>query len=191
MNKTFTISLPEWIDGFLSSGPETFSTVEDRMRLAIDLAAENVTQKTGGPFGAAIFDMDSGQLVSVGVNCVVPQNCSIAHAEMAAIALAQQKLKTFDLSGKGNFELATSCEPCAMCLGAIPWSGVVSVLCGASEADARAVGFDEGAKPVHWQQALKKRGIALTEKILQEDARRVLQDYKDSGGAIYNPSGKG
>ena len=34
----------------------------------------------------------SGKIVSVGVNVVVPQNCSAAHAEMMALMLAQQKL---------------------------------------------------------------------------------------------------
>ena len=186
---SFTINLPEWIEGFLSNRPELFSTVEDRMQLAINLACENIKRGTGGPFGAAVFEANSGKLISVGVNCVVPQHCSMAHAEIVAIALAQQALQTYDLSSKGKFELATSCEPCAMCLGAIPWSGVVSILCGANEADARAVGFDEGAKPAHWQQILKNHGIAIMENVLHHQAHQVLQDYKDAGGTIYNPSG--
>lgn len=190
MLNAFTISLPDWIRGFLAGLPARFASAEDRMRLAIDLSRENIGRRTGGPFGAAVFDMDSGKLISVGVNCVVPDNCSIAHAEMVAMALAQQKLQTFDLSSKGRFELATSCEPCAMCLGAIPWSGVQSVLCGASEDDVLAIGFDEGAKPAKWQQELKKRGITVSEGLLRNDASGVLQDYLRSNGAIYNPSKK-
>ncbi len=188
MNNTFTICLPEWVEGFIAGQPELFTSPEDRMRLAIALARENVARGTGGPFGAAVFEMETGKLVSVGVNCVVPANCSIAHAEMVALALAQQSLQTFDLSSKGKFELVTSCEPCAMCLGAIPWSGVQSVLCGASEADARAAGFDEGAKPDNWQQTLKSRGITVTENILQAEAAKILKEYATAGGKIYNPS---
>ena len=63
---------------------------EDRMRLAIRLASENVARGTGGPFGAAVIERDTGRVVSVGVNVVVPSGCSLAHAEAMALALAQQ-----------------------------------------------------------------------------------------------------
>lgn len=188
MHHQFSIKLPGWVDGFLAQPPAVFETPEQRMRVAIDLARENIMRQTGGPFAAAVFEMESGRLVSVGVNCVVPARCSLAHAEMVALSLAQQSLQTFDLSSKGRCELATSCEPCAMCLGAIGWSGVRSVLCGASEADARAVGFDEGDKPAHWQQALENRGIAVTEGVLQAEAAQILKDYRDANGTIYNPT---
>ncbi len=185
--KQFTIHLPEWLDGFLKNQPAHFPTAEDRMQLVIDLSAENIRRGSGGPFGAAVFEMDSGRLIAVGVNGVVPNQCSLAHAETVAIALAQQTLQTFDLSTAGRFELAASCAPCAMCLGAIGWSGLASVLCGAAESDARAIGFDEGAKPAHWQHELTTRGIAVTENILREQARQVLQEYTRTGGKIYNP----
>ena len=42
-----------------------------RMRLAIDMARLNVERETGGPFGAAIFERESGKLVAVGMNSVV------------------------------------------------------------------------------------------------------------------------
>lgn len=184
----FTIHLPGWIDAFLKTRPDTFTTPEDRMQLAIDLSAENIRRGTGGPFGAAVFEMDSGRLISVGVNGVVPNQCSLAHAETVAIALAQQTLQTYDLSTAGRFELAASCAPCAMCLGAIGWSGIKSILCGASESDAHAIGFDEGAKPARWQHELTTRGITVTENILREKARQVLQEYTRTGGKIYNPS---
>jgi tRNA(Arg) A34 adenosine deaminase TadA len=190
MNHSFSICLPMWVEDFLTHRPRCFTAPEDRMQLAIKLAGENIRNNTGGPFGAAVFDMDSGMLVSVGINRVVPLHCSIAHAEIIAIALAQQKLKTYDLSQQGRFELAASCQPCAMCLGAIPWSGVVSVLCGADEADAHAAGFDEGAKPAHWQHELQKRGIDVTENLLRDEAAAVLKEYHTSSGIIYNPAAR-
>jgi hypothetical protein len=42
------------------------------------------------------------------------------------------------------YELATSCDPCAMCLGATLWSGVRHVRCGATRDDAMLLRFDEG-----------------------------------------------
>ena len=48
---------------------------------------------------------------------------------MVAIQVGCKRLNDFSFSNKtpsstGNYELFTSCEPCAMCLGAILWSGV-------------------------------------------------------------------
>ena len=48
-------------------------------------------------------------------------------------------VQIYDLGGLGDgraFELVTTTEPCAMCLGAIPWSGLSSVVCGARDQDA-------------------------------------------------------
>jgi tRNA(Arg) A34 adenosine deaminase TadA len=68
---------------------------------------------------------------------------------MVAIMIAQKILGNFDLGDASvpAYELVTSTEPCAMCLGATPWSGVRGLVCGARDEDASAVGFDEGSKP--------------------------------------------
>jgi tRNA(Arg) A34 adenosine deaminase TadA len=108
---------------------------------------------------------------------------------MVAITVAQQKLKTFDL---GNhllpaLELFASTEPCAMCFGAIPWSGVSRVVTAAKDQDARDIGFDEGPKPENWISCLNQRGIEVIDDIAGESAREVLQFYKNSNGQLYNP----
>jgi tRNA(Arg) A34 adenosine deaminase TadA len=157
------------------------------MRLVIALASTNVAKGTGGPFGAAVFECRTGQLVGIGVNVIESTNCSHAHAEMVAIATAQQAVGNFDLGAEGmpKHELVTSCEPCAMCYGAIPWSGVRRVLCGARASDAEAIGFDEGAKPKHWVAELNKRGISVVRNLCRTEAVAVLQRYKAGGGTIY------
>jgi tRNA(Arg) A34 adenosine deaminase TadA len=157
------------------------------MRFVIKLARQNIDHRTGGPFGAAIFETGSGKLLAPGVNLVEPANCSIAHAEMVAIALAQQTKGSYDLGqGETICELVTSTEPCAMCLGAIPWSGVRRVVCGARGEDACAIGFDEGAKPADWVGALTRRGIEVTRDVLRDEASAVLNYYHTHGGLIYN-----
>lgn len=181
----FTVNLPDWVEEFLRTQPAVYRTLEDRMRLAIELSRLNIQHRTGGPFGAAIFDNQTGKLISVGVNVVVASRCSIAHAEMVAFALAQQKLATHDLASKGDFQLVTSCQPCAMCLGATPWSGVKLIVCGARGEDAEAVGFDEGAKPADWAKELQTRGIEVTLDVLQNEAKAVLNAYKSANGIIY------
>jgi len=162
-----------------------FSSVEQRMAFVIHLAAQNVKQQTGGPFGAAIFDKDTQQLLSVGMNLVVAHHNSTHHAEMIAIMLAQQTLRTFNVSEHGNFELVTSCEPCAMCFGALPWSGIRHVVCGATSADAERIGFDEGEKHPCWQQALEKRGITVQREVLRAQAALVLQNYSALKQIVY------
>lgn len=182
------LKLPEWLRTLLQPEAQTFNSVEARMRLVIGLAHENAERRTGGPFGAAVFEGHSGRLVSVGVNLVEATNCSIAHAEIVAISLAQRFVEHYDLGREGMplYELMTSTEPCAMCLGAIPWSGVRRVVCGAHGEDAGAIGFDEGAKPADWVGELRRRGIDVVRGVLREEAQAVLQQYARMGGTIYN-----
>ena len=186
-NSEIVLRLPPWLCALAERERHAFKSTESRMRLAIELARQNIEQRTGGPFGAAVFEADSGRLVSVGVNLVEASNCSMTHAEMIALALAQQAVGHYDLSAAGVFELATSTEPCAMCLGAIPWSGVRRVVCAAHGEDAAAIGFDEGAKPADWIGQLQKRGIEVVRDARRDEARAVLQQYARAGGLIYNP----
>ena len=188
----FTLQLPDWILPFLSGQELVYKTDDRRMSLAIELASLNVKNKTGGPFGACIFQISTGKLISCGVNLVTTANCSIAHAEMVAIAMAQKTLGTYDLANAqgGPFELVTTTEPCAMCLGAVPWSGVSRLICGATDADARAIGFDEGEKPSNWTEALEKRGITVLQNVLGPQAKAVLEEYMKNSGEIYNASKK-
>ncbi len=185
------IALPEWIEDLLGEPEYVCPTVEERMQFVIRLARWNVEQGTGGPFGAAIFDLSSGKVIAPGVNVVVPANCSLGHAEIVAIGIAQQRLGQYDLGADAELgrELVTSTEPCAMCLGAIPWSGVRSVVCGARDADAREIGFDEGPKPPDWVAALESRGITVVRDVLRAEAISVLRLYSESGGTLYNARG--
>lgn len=155
------------------------------MDLVLSLAQRNVDEGTGGPFAAAIFGID-GQLIAGGVNLVVPASAPIAHAEIVAIAHAGQTLGSWQIGHAGGHELTSSTEPCAMCLGAVPWSGVKRLACGASDADARAVGFDEGNKPTDWVNNLRSIGIDVEQDVRREEAAAVLQRYASGGGAIYN-----
>jgi tRNA(Arg) A34 adenosine deaminase TadA len=186
------VELPSWIDGFRASLPERLETPEERMRVAISLSRQNVTEGSGGPFGAVVVARNSGEVLALGVNRVEPACCSSAHAEIVALSLAQQSLGSWNLAeaGKGPVELVTSCEPCAMCLGAIPWSGVNSILCGASKHDAEAAGFDEGDRPDRWTDRLEARGIQVITKLLRTEAAEVLELYARSGQTIYNAGGK-
>lgn len=183
-----TLRLPDWIEAFLPHPAATYPSEDDRMALVIELARQNVRRETGGPFAAGIFDATTHCLVSVGVNLVASHACSVAHAETLAIMLAQRRLGTHDLAGPGlsPHELTTSAAPCAMCLGAIPWSGVRRVVCGARDEDIRAVGFDEGDKPPGWSKKLYARGIAVIQDVRRAEAVEILREYVRRGGRLYN-----
>lgn len=181
------LTLPLWLPPLLPPAEHVFRSVEERMQLAIRLAAANIEHDGGGPFGAAVFDLDSGRLLAPGVNLVTSACCSVAHAELVALMTAQRLVGHFSLAAAGlNAQLVSSTEPCAMCLGSLPWAGLRSLACGARDADARAIGFDEGDKPEHWQDALERRGIAVLRDVCRAEAVAVLEHYRDSGGLIYN-----
>ncbi|WP_447969099.1 nucleoside deaminase [Nitrospira sp. M1] len=184
----FILQLPDWLTEYLMKTPSNFPTIDQRMTLMTDLARLNVKYRTGGPFAAGVFDSSTNRLVAPGVNLVTTSQASIAHAEIVALTLAQQAIGHHDLGAEGlsTHELVTSAEPCAMCLGAIPWSGIRTLICGARDEDARDIGFDEGTKPLDWVNALHARGITVTQDIHRSEAVRVLQDYAKDGGRIYN-----
>ncbi len=181
------IPIPEWVGAFLKEKPVLYAAPEDRMRLAIELGRMNVRAGTGGPFGAAVFT-SNGRLIAPGMNLVTTLNCSVLHAEIVALVTAQQTLGRYDLSdgGKECFELVSGAEPCAMCLGSIPWAGVSRLVIGARDEDIRAIGFDEGIKPGGWIDGFEKRGIVVLRDVLREDAVSVLKEYVAAGGVIYN-----
>lgn len=186
--KALEIRLPDWIDSFILECPDNIPSIQDRMSLVIEAARQNVSRGTGGPFAAAVFEIDSGKLVSLGVNLVTSGGMSVLHAEILALSLAQKKTGNYDL-GLYNlpvYELVTSTEPCAMCFGAILWSGVRRLIIGARSADAEQIGFDEGPKKRTWKNEMSARGIAVFCDVERKAAVRVLREYRRNGGEIYN-----
>lgn len=180
-------ALPGWIDLFMNAYLPS-SNIQHRMHFVIEASRMNIGERTGGPFAAAVFEIDTGTLVSLGTNIVTGEGLSILHAEIVAISLAQRIVGSYDLGGAGlpEYELVTSTEPCAMCFGAIPWSGVRRVVIGARSADAQSIGFDEGPKPANWRAELEKRGIQTICDVDRDLAARVLVEYSQQNGKIYN-----
>ncbi|MBU2178369.1 MAG: nucleoside deaminase [Gammaproteobacteria bacterium] len=180
-----TVTLPDWVQN-LVHWDQPYADDQAKMALAIELSKQNVLQGTGGPFGTAIFDRATGLLLGVGVNRVVPHSNSTLHGETVAIMQAEQALGHFTLAAAGGRELFTSCEPCAMCLGAVLWSGVNRLVCAGVAADARAIGFDEGPVFAESYQYLENAGIEVVRGFMQPEAKAVLDLYASSGGRIYN-----
>lgn len=180
-----SIAIPSWIDEVVASHSGGFADDVARMQLAVRLSRENV-ERGGGPFGAAIFAGD--RVIAAGVNRVLDCGLSIAHAEIVAMMRAQTRLGS-QPTAAGALTLVTSCEPCCQCFGALVWSGVTELVCGAVTEDAEAVGFDEGPKPDAWPETLARRGIGVRLSVCRDEAREVLDDYKRRGGTIYGLRG--
>ena len=186
------IELPAWLVEAVRSCPD-LADDEARMAFVIGLAADNVSRHSGGPFAAAVFESTGGRLLAAATNLVVGSHCAAAHAEMLALSLAQRAAGSHDLAAPGlpGCDLVSSAEPCLMCSGAVLWSGVRRLLYAANDADVRAIGFDEGPKHPGWQDEFRRRGVAVVGGLLREPACRVLSDYRDGGGVLYNGRGMG
>ncbi|HEY2346990.1 MAG TPA: nucleoside deaminase [Xanthomonadaceae bacterium] len=170
--------LPAWIHDAVD--PHTIcDDDESKVAFAIELSRLNIAHESGGPFGAAIFDEASGRLIGIGVNRVLQQNCSAAHAEMMAYMTAQARTQKVRLNEDGSrIVLATSSQPCCMCYGATFWAGIDTLLIGARSEDVMSLtAFDEGPLPADWIGELEKRGIAVRRDLLRDRARDVLRDY--------------
>jgi tRNA(Arg) A34 adenosine deaminase TadA len=187
MTTSFELTLPAWADD--ARAPRTLPDAATRMRWVIELSRTNFERDTGGPFAAAVFEEDTGRVVSMGVNRVVAGRCSSAHAEIMALSLAQRALGVHDLGGPGlpAHQLVVNWCPCAMCCGAICWSGVRSVVIAGSGPEMEALtGFDEG--PIHpaWQDELRRRGIAVNDGLLRDESLEAFRQFAKSGRAVYN-----
>lgn len=190
-----SLRLPDWLPPFVEHQPAAaFVSREARMAFVIELSRQNVLHKTGGPFAAAVFERDSGLLVSSAVNIVVPAHTSVAHAETMALMLAQQRLETFDLGATHlpGMELFASSQPCIQCFGNTWWSGVQALAVGARSTDVEEItGFKEGPLPDDWAALLEARPaplkpVSVTRDILRDSAREVLALYRETGGFVYN-----
>jgi tRNA(Arg) A34 adenosine deaminase TadA len=195
LNDRVTITLPPWL-WFLyhSLQDKEFEDKDEMINVAIDIASQNVAEKTGGPFGTAIFERDlttgKSKLFCVGANRVTTLNNSTLHGEMVAIQFAQKKLKHYSLrqgssAGTKEYILCTSCEPCAMCLGGTLWSGMHEMWCSATKDDAEAIGFNEGPVFPESYKQLEASGCKVTRNMMRTKGQKVLQKYAETG-LIYN-----
>lgn len=183
------LTLPEWAVTHLDTLPERLPAAEERMALILELARLNFERNTGGPFAAGVFEHGSGRLVSIGVNRVVASTCSSAHAEVMALGLAQLRLGTYDLGGAGlpDHELVVNWRPCAMCYGALLWSGIRHLtIAGHGPELEDLTGFDEG--PIHpdWKGELARRGVHTQENVLRAEAVDLFRQFKRSARIVYN-----
>jgi tRNA(Arg) A34 adenosine deaminase TadA len=173
------ISLPHWVDEVVDSFGGSFQSEKRRMDLVVTLSRQNV-KRNGAPFAAAVFS--GSTLVAAGVNRVHDTGMSIAHAEIVALSRAQMVIGRARVDASGPYELVTSAEPCCQCLGAVFFSGMERLVCGATRDDSELFGFDEGPRSRQWISLLVARGISVARRVCQAEARAVLGEFVARGG---------
>ena len=184
------LTLPVWVHDAVDT-TRAYAADEDKVALAIELSRRNIEAQTGGPFGAVVYGPDD-RVVAAGVNVVLPQHTSLAHAENMAYLLAQQRLQRARLNrneageADGRYTLATSAQPCCQCYGATIWAGVDRLLIGARSEDVvELTEFDEGPLPADWVGELQRRDIEVVRDLHRDAAREVLREYGTQGGKRY------
>jgi tRNA(Arg) A34 adenosine deaminase TadA len=189
MPHSFSASLPDWTVDELARLPTHLPTKEERMAAVIRFSRLNIEHRTGGPFAAGVFERDSGRVVVIGVNRVMDSGWSSAHAEVMTLSIAQKILGSWDLGGPGMpaYEFVVNWRPCAMCFGATLWSGIRSLVISGSGPELEEItGFDEGPVTPAWEAELAKRGIALTDNVLRDEAMAVFRQFRDARQFVYN-----
>ena len=116
--------------------------------------AESSCAKGNHPFGAVLFFND--EIVLSAENTVVTDRDCTAHAEINLVRLASAKLSAEE---RRKSILYASTEPCAMCAGAIYWSGIRSVVFGCSVQEMAR--FTSGSFVTQCREVFA-RGIELT-----------------------------
>ncbi|GAA3895198.1 nucleoside deaminase [Leifsonia kafniensis] len=134
----------------LSSSQPTELDLE-RLREAIAVATRAVAHGNH-PFGAVLTDAD-GRIVLEAENSVTTDGDCTAHAETALIRLASHRYTPAELR---DFTLYTSCEPCAMCSGAMYWAGVGRVVYALGEHELMAM---TGSNPENPTMSLPCRTV--------------------------------
>lgn len=188
-NTSFEISLPQWAIEEHKKLPQIMPTIDERMQHVIRFSRLNFEHDTGGPFAAGVFEKESGKLVVIGVNRVVPSACSSAHAEVVALSLAQKIVGSFDLGGPNMpvYQLVVNWRPCVMCYGALHWSGVRSlVIAGDGPELEEITGFDEGPIHPNWRGELEKNGIEVVSGLMAESAVEVFKAFASADRLVYN-----
>jgi tRNA(Arg) A34 adenosine deaminase TadA len=148
------------------------------LRRAIALAAE--ARALGRhPFGSLIVDEHGQIVVESHNNAVPPAGDPTQHAELLACAAAANLRTPAQLA---RSTLYTSTEPCAMCAGAIYWTGIGRVVYALAETGLlRYTGSHEENPtldlPCREVFARGQRPIEVTGPLLEDEASVVHEGF--------------
>jgi len=147
---------------------------ERHLHQAIELAWR-ARENGNHPFGALLVD-GGGAVVLEAENTVLTEHDCTNHAELNLVRAARH----FDETTLRGCTLYTSTEPCAMCAGAIYWSGigrVVFALAGATLIEMVGDADEDLALPCREVLARGGRAVEVSGPHLEEEARTVHEGF--------------
>lgn len=145
---------------------------EPFLREAIALSKSSME---GGdePFGSVL--VKEGEILLRAENSVFTGHDMTNHAEMNLVKLAAQH---YDAAFLGDCTLYTSTEPCAMCSGAIYWSGIGRMVFACSETrlgEIAGIGLNVPSRAVLQTGARNVTVVGPTN--LEDEAAKVHQEF--------------
>jgi tRNA(Arg) A34 adenosine deaminase TadA len=152
--------------------------LEALMQLAVDKARLAIAAGQT-PIGCAIAIGDN--VVAVAHNRVLATTDITAHAEI--VALREACANTGDIHLEGAL-VASTCEPCPMCMAALHWARVDTVGYGATIADAKAAGFNELRIPAADIIRLGGSSVKLVGDVLRNECVALFNEWRKHGRAV-------
>jgi guanine deaminase len=142
------------------------------MQLAIEKCRQGI-RAGQSPFGCAIAQGD--RVIACSHNTVVQTTDITAHAEVNAVREACRAVGNIFLDGA---IVATTCEPCPMCMAALHWARVDTVYYGATIADADEAGFNELQLPAAELLRLGGSKLKLVPRVLPAECRELFAEWQ-------------
>ena len=151
-------------------------TDKEYMHMAIELS-----KKSSYPYGAIIVKNDK-IIGRSDANTPVSQT-AYNHAELRAIEDAMEHLGGHLCAegGKGT-TIYSSCEPCAMCMGAILYTGIERLIYGATLKDSKQCVNEILIKADEIANACSNRQIEILPELEREEAVEVLKLWQSNQG---------
>ncbi len=146
-------------------------TPEDLMDLAIAKCREGLSAGQS-PFGCAIAVQD--KVVACDHNIVAASTDITAHAEITAIRSGCREVNSIFLDGA---VVATTCEPCPMCMSALHWARVETVYFGATIDDAKQAGFNELTLPASEVLRIGNSRVKLIGEVRRSECRQLFDEW--------------
>ncbi|PCI51074.1 MAG: tRNA-specific adenosine deaminase [Moraxellaceae bacterium] len=141
------------------------------MEAAIEKAKQGMANGQS-PFGCAISI--NGKIIAVSHNSVVRDTDITAHAEINAIRQACKQIDNIFLS---DAIVASTCEPCPMCMAALHWARVKEVYYGASISDAEQAGFNELQLPAADIVKQGKSSVILISGYMEKECTELFKTW--------------
>lgn len=141
----------------------------DLMRRALELAKQAENQDEV-PIGCVIANPQNGEIIAESYNLSQHVEDATAHAEIAAIRAACQKLGQNRLRG---LDMYVTLEPCTMCAAAISFARIENLYFGAADPKGGAV--VSGVR--FFEQPTCHHRPTVHQGLLESECAQILKDF--------------